>query len=44
MRKKGIRISNEFLSSIVGFVIGFLVSFFVCWKTIIYIIETILEK
>ncbi len=44
MGKKGIKVSSEFLSSIVGFIIGFLVSFFVCWKTIIYIIEIILEK
>ncbi|MDD3711306.1 MAG: hypothetical protein PHP37_01745 [Patescibacteria group bacterium] len=44
MKKKGIKIGSDFLSLVVGFVLGFLIAFTYCWKTIMYVINVLLEK
>lgn len=44
MKKRGIKISGEFVSLVVGFVLGFLIAFTYSWKTIMYIINVLLEQ
>ncbi|MFA5644460.1 MAG: hypothetical protein WC928_02950 [Patescibacteria group bacterium] len=44
MKKNGLNISAEFLYLVVGFILGFLVAFTFSWNTIVYIINTVLEK
>ena len=44
MKKKGLRISNEFLAFASGFVLGFLIAFAFSWQTVVYLISVIIDK